>query len=145
MGPGVLNFRRCLPLVLMRWLGAIALLSLASAGFATEYHVALTGNDGNDGSTTKPLRTIQHAADLSHPGDIVTVHAGIYRERVNPPRGGMSDQNRITYQAAHGERVTITGAEPIKGWVKVQHDTWKVVIPNIFFGDFNPFASKVQG
>ena len=75
--------------------------------------------NANDGSASRPLRTISAAALTGQPGDTVTVHAGIYRERVDPPRGGESDTKRITYQAAPGEKVTITGSEPFKGWEKV--------------------------
>jgi hypothetical protein len=35
------------------------------------------------------------AAAVAQPGDVITVHAGIYRERVTPPRGGNSDSERI--------------------------------------------------
>lgn len=81
------------------------------------------------------------------PGDVITVHAGIYREWVNPPRGGESDAKRITYQSAKGEKVIITGSEPVRGWTKVSNDTWKVVIPNSFFGNgrFNPFGDEIAG
>ena len=43
-----------------------------------------------------PFKTISAAAAVALPGDTITVHAGIYREWVNPPRGGTSDENRIT-------------------------------------------------
>jgi hypothetical protein len=33
------------------------------------------------------LRTIQRATDLAQPGDTITVHAGTYRERINPTPG----------------------------------------------------------
>ena len=124
-----------------------SLLAVAITNFAAaaEFHVATSGNDANDGSPGKPLRTIQAAAEKAQAGDTITVHAGIYRERVNPPRGGESDANRITYQAAPDEKVVITGAAPMKGWTKVSGDTWKVVIPKASFGDFNPFADRVQG
>ena len=102
---------------------------------ATELHVAVTGNDAGSGSQAVPYRTIQHAADLAQPGDIVTVHEGVYRERVNPPRGGESDAKRITYQAAPGENVTITGSEAVKGWMKAENDTWKVILPNAFLAN----------
>ena len=59
------------------------------------------------------------------PGDVITVHEGIYRERINPPRGGESDAKRIVYQAAPGEKVEIKGSEVVKNWVKVQDDVWK--------------------
>jgi alpha-L-arabinofuranosidase len=120
-------------------------LALASVASATEFHVATTGDDANDGSAARPLKSIQSAAEKAMPGDTVTVHAGLYRERVNPPRGGESDARRITYQAAPGEKVIITGAEPVKGWEKVGNDTWKTVLPNSYFGDFNPFSDRIHG
>jgi hypothetical protein len=49
---------------------------------------------------------------MAQPGDTVLVHAGIYRERVKPPRGGTGEEARITYQAAPGEKVTITALDP---------------------------------
>ena len=52
------------------------------------------------------------------------------RECVAPPRGGESDSRRITYQAAPGEKVIITGSEIVKGWEQVGGDTWKVTIPS---------------
>ena len=112
---------------------------------AAEYHVAITGNDESPGSLTKPLRTIQRAADQARPGDAIVVHEGLYRERINPPRGGESDTRRITFQAAPGETVEIRGSEVVAGWVRVQDDTWKAVVPNSFFGRFNPFADEIHG
>src|SRR5512138_3127300 len=38
-----------------------------------------------------------------------------------------------------------TGAEPLKGWEKAANDTWKAVIPNTFFGSFNPYADVLRG
>lgn len=112
---------------------------------AKEYHVSLNGKDMNDGSITSPLRTINAAAQKAQPGDIITVHEGIYRERVVPPRGGTSDNMRITYQAAPGEQVIVTGSESIKGWIKVKNDTWKLTLPNSFFGVSNPFDEQIYG
>ena len=120
-------------------------LLLSASVFAAEIHVAKTGNDANPGSQTQPLQTIQKAAELAMPGDTVIVHEGVYRERVNPPRGGESDNVRIVYQAAPGEKVEIKGSEIVKGWEKVGNDTWKVALPNTFFGDFNPFKTLIVG
>jgi alpha-L-arabinofuranosidase len=120
-------------------------LALAVATRAAEFHVATGGKDTNPGTQAAPFRTIQHAAELAQPGDVVTVHAGIYREQVTPPRGGKSDAQRIVYQAAAGEKVTITGSEPMKGWEKAGNDTWKVTLPNRFFGKFNPYSDLIHG
>jgi alpha-N-arabinofuranosidase len=121
------------------------LFGLAIITYAAEIHVATTGSDSNRGTATAPLRTIGRAADLAQPGDIITVHEGVYRERVNPPRGGESDARRITYQPAPGEKVEIRGSEVIKNWVKVQEDAWKVTLPSSFFGSFNPYGDLIRG
>ncbi len=121
------------------------LIAFAAAAQAAEIHVAIDGKDSNPGTRTAPLRTIQRAADLAQPGDVVTVHAGVYRERVDPPRGGESDTKRITYQAAPGEKVEIKGSEVVKDWVKVQDGVWKAVLPNSFFGGFNPYGDLIRG
>ena len=78
--------------------------------FAAEYHVAKTGSDSAAGGQADPHLTIQRVADVAQPGDVITVHEGVYRERVNPPRGGTSDAQRIVYQAAAGESVIIKGS-----------------------------------
>jgi alpha-N-arabinofuranosidase len=130
----------------MRTIAQIVLVVLfAHSLSAREYHVSVDGRDTNDGSASKPLKTISAAAQMAQAGDTITVHAGTYRERVNPPRGGESDQKRITYQTAPGEKVVIKGSEVVKDWQKVQNDTWKVTIPNSFFGDFNPYSDLIRG
>jgi len=88
----------------VQFMGAVA---LAGSIHAADFHVARNGNDANPGTQAAPLRTIQRAADLAQPGDAITVHAGVYRERVSPPRGGESGTKRIVYQAAAGEQVEI--------------------------------------
>lgn len=110
-----------------------------------EFHVAAHGNDAYEGGVSHPLRTISAAAVRAQAGDVITVHEGIYRERIAPPRGGTSDANRIVYQAAPGERVVISGAEVVNGWVRLQDDTWKVTIPNGMFGNFNPYSDVIHG
>ncbi len=117
----------------------------AITAHGTDFHVSKKGNDANSGTATSPLLTIQRAADLAQPGDVVIVHEGIYRERIDPPRGGESDTKRIMYQAASGEKVVIKGSEVIKNWVRVQDDVWKVALPNSFFGNFNPYSDLIHG
>ncbi|MGB2862131.1 MAG: DUF1565 domain-containing protein, partial [Sedimentisphaerales bacterium] len=112
---------------------------------AREYHVSVKGDDTNKGTTKAPFQTISRAAEAAQPGDFITVHEGTYRERINPPRGGQSGKKRIIYQANPGDKVVIKGSEVIKGWQKVQNDTWKVTIPNSFFGDFNPYSDLING
>ena len=121
------------------------LLLLSGAIQAREYHVSVKGDDTNKGTAKAPFQTISKAAEVAQPGDVITVHEGTYRERINPLRGGESDQKRIVYQVTPGEKIVIKGSEVIKGWWKVQNDTWKVAIPNSFFGDFNPYSDLIHG
>ena len=128
--------------IIMTITGMVVVVSAASAA---TLHVAINGSDANPGTFSAPLRTIQRAADMAQPGDVVTVHEGIYRERVNPLRGGASDTQRITYQAAPGEQVVITGSEIVKHWERVTNNTWRLTLPNSFFGKFDPYADLIHG
>jgi alpha-N-arabinofuranosidase len=128
----------------MRLLCLLLAMSTSTA-FSREYVVSKDGDDTKGGSAAAPFKTISAAAQAAQPGDVITVRKGVYRERINPPRGGISDQNRITYQAAAGDEVIIKGSEGIKGWKKEKNDTWKVIVPNTFFADFNPYADLISG
>ena len=123
---------------------ALILLALVST-YARELHVSVNGNDNNDGSSSKPYRTISAAARVAQPGDMITVHEGTYRERVTPPRGGESDARRIVYQAAAGEKVVIKGSEVIRDWKPFMPGVWKATLPNSFFGRYNPYKDLIAG
>ena len=70
----------------------------AFAPLRTRY-VAPDGSDTHDGSTpAQAMRTIQHAANLAQPGDLVSVAAGIYRESVS-----------ITVAGAPGQPIVFRG------------------------------------
>jgi alpha-N-arabinofuranosidase len=120
-------------------------LVFAAGARAASFHVAPRGNDAGPGTPSAPFRTIQYAADVAQPGDVITVHEGVYRERISPPRGGISDRKRIVYQAAPGEKVEIKGSEVVTNWVKVQEDVWQAKLPNSFFGSFNPYSDLIHG
>lgn len=112
---------------------------------AKEYHVSMKGSDTNNGSALKPFKTISKAVTYAFPGDTITVHPGTYREWINPLRGGESDLKRIVYRAVPGEKVEIKGSEVISGWKKEKDGVWKVVIPNTFFGSYNPYQDSIFG
>ena len=120
-------------------------LTMNTAVLAKEYHVAKTGNDKNPGTAIKAFLSVQAASDIAQPGDIIMVHEGIYRERITPPRGGTSNDKRIVYLAAEGEKVEIKGSEIIKDWMNFTDDVWKVTIPNSFFGNYNPYKDIIHG
>lgn len=110
-----------------------------------EYHVAVTGNDTAAGSKENPFRTIAKAARIAETGDTIIVHEGTYREWVRPEHSGYSDINRITYQAAKGEKVIIKGSEQITTWEPYDGTVWKVTLSNSMFGDYNPYTESLTG
>lgn len=108
-------------------------------------HVSKSGADHNDGTASTPLKTISSAALLAMPGDTVLVHAGTYRERIDPPRGGTSNTTRITYQAAEREKVEVLGSEEITNWQCIDENIWRAIVPNETFGGFNPYRDLISG
>ncbi len=133
------------------WIGVVSAVCVvvgtvgAAPISAREIHVAKTGSDASSGNQLGPYLTIGKAAEVAQPGDTVTIHAGTYREWVKPARGGTSEQDRITYRAAVGERVAIKGSERIDRWSLLHQGVWKVVLPNSFFNNYNPYALQVSG
>ena len=109
------------------------------------YHVSKNGCDRAPGTADAPFLTINRAAAVAVAGDTVLVHEGTYREWVDPQNGGRSDSERITYAAAPGEHPVIKGSEVVTDWQKVEGTVWKKVLPNEMFGDWNPYAIKLEG
>ncbi|NLL00009.1 MAG: DUF1565 domain-containing protein [Clostridiales bacterium] len=109
-----------------------------------EYHVSIQGNDQAKGTVDQPFRTISRAAALALPGDTVIVHAGVYREWVNPMNGGTKD-HRIVYRSAGDGEVVITGAERVTNWVDEGDNVWSTEVSNSIFSVRNPFEVELSG
>ena len=117
------------------------------------YHVAQNApnaSDENDGSENAPFLTINKAAEVLMPGETVIVHAGVYRERVNPIRGGEPGA-MIWYRAAEGEEVVIKGSDewsptfsPSEYKRAKSPFVWQTPLTNDMFEDANVFALKNQ-
>lgn len=119
---------------------------MSGYAFAEEYHVSKSGSDKNSGSAESPFLTVSKAASIARSGDVVTVHEGTYREWVNPRNSGANKYSPIVYRAAEGEEVWIKGSEQITNWTKDgKGNVWKVVLPNSYFGEFNPYAEILGG
>ena len=110
-----------------------------------ELHVSEAGSDTSPGGADRPYRTINKAGSVAQPGDTVVVHGGTYREWVKPPRGGSGEDRRITYRTAPGETVLVKGSERITSWQRQAAGVWGAELPNSFFGDYNPYALKLEG
>ena len=100
---------------------------------------------GGSGTRESPFRTIREAAAAAHPGDEIVIAPGVYRESVNPPRGGTSDAARIIYRAEKPGTVILTGAEPLAGWIQGRNGLYRTSVPANRFPEDNPYMDAVDG
>jgi parallel beta-helix repeat protein len=96
-----------------------------SAVFSIRYYIAPDGSDTNAGTKTSPFKTISKGASVAQAGDTVYVLEGVYRERVSPPRSGVSGRP-IVYLAEANKNVFIKGSD-------VWNPTWKKNATNIYY------------
>jgi hypothetical protein len=126
--------------------------------FSKTYYVdgdSPRADDAGPGTRERPFRTIRKAADLLQPGERVVIAQGIYREVVQPPRGGTGPDRMISYEAADGANVIIRGSAILKdGWrpsasfpgrgggaqPQSQAVTWDVDLDGGWFAGYNPFG-----
>ena len=120
---------------------------LASTAFAAEaeLHVATTGKDTNPGTEASPFATLARARDAVR-GRIaaglksnitVVVHGGRY-ELAGPlvfgPEDSGTEQHSVTYAAAPGETVVVSGGRRITGWKGHKDKIWRVTLPGVEAG-----------
>jgi hypothetical protein len=73
--------------------------------------------DSNPGTQALPFLTINKAAQMLQPGERVVIMRGVYRERIDPTRGGTGPDKMISYEAAPGAQVVVKGSRVVKtGW-----------------------------
>lgn len=108
---------------------------------AAEFHVSPVGHDANPGTRDKPFasptRVVDAVRALVNQGlkeDVrVTLHAGVYElsaPLVFTPADSGTAEHSITYAAAPGENVVISGGRRITHW-KVDGKTWTAELPEV--------------
>lgn len=96
---------------------------LQGAGVGREVFVSPQGDDAWSGTLAEPLaartdgpwRTLGKACAVMRPGDTCTLRAGVYRDVLKPAVSG-SAAAPITFRGYPGERVILSGAEPLTDW-----------------------------
>jgi len=117
----------------------------------TYYVNGATGSDENAGTQERPFKTINKAAQVLQPGERVIIAEGVYRERVDPARGGSGPDKLISYEAAPGANVVISGAivlpkmEPSTGFAtrgpsRGNPQVYQAKLDGSWFGGYNPFG-----
>jgi hypothetical protein len=90
-----MSYRFCRILRALAFIVPLCSHSAQSAALVVSQHDP-NASDIGPGTESRPFKTIAPAAERAQPGDTVLVHAGIYRERVTPARGG-EEARPITY------------------------------------------------
>ena len=124
--------------------------------FSKTYYVdgaAANADDNGPGAKERPFRTIGKAAQVLEPGERVVIAEGVYREWVNPARGGSGPDKMISYEAAAGAKVVVKGSAVLdKGWKPSSRGAgrggpaasnaraWEIDIGPYLRGVYNPFA-----
>lgn len=105
------------------------------------YYIATTGNDSNDGSSGSPFLTINYAASVTNPGDIVIVKNGTYTATASPyisiTRSGSSG-NYITFKAENKGGAVIDGdSNAIEDALDIATNVAYIKIEDFEFKDFS--------
>ncbi|MBI3949625.1 MAG: right-handed parallel beta-helix repeat-containing protein [Acidobacteria bacterium] len=109
--------------VLQLTIGLIAIRPVTAQTPTTYYVDARSGSDRNNGkSASAAWRTIAQANALVQPGDTVLIYSGTYQEPIAPAQSGTA-QARITYRAAPGQTVIITGVEVLLNLIERSYIT----------------------
>lgn len=123
--------------------------------YSKTYHVNRNhprASDENPGTEGLPFRTINRAAQVVRPGESVRVHAGVYREMVQPRYSGEGADRMIAYEAAPGEEVIIKGSVIVGNRWQLSRDPhgkglyskrlWMTTLPDSILPEgYNAFAT----
>lgn len=106
--------------------------------------VSTLGKDEAEGSEDAPFRTISRAAQGALPGDTILVKAGVYRERVAPPRGGEPGKP-ITYRGEKLGKVFIRGSNEWHAeWRAHRGTVYHDVVEDEFLGDDDSYVDSAN-
>ncbi len=134
-------------------LAGLCAVTLPATASATTWYVAGTGSDGNAGtSVTAPFATLQHAANLTAPGDTVMVLDGTYGvpctacDVLDITTSGTATAP-ITYKAYPGQKPVVDFKN---GWTGINIEANHIVVSGFNVGGGRtliglPYAKKNAG
>lgn len=112
---------------------ALSILSAISNAHAGRiWHVAI--DPLKEVAQDRQFRSINEAARMVEPGDVVLIHDGTYAEMVVIEKSGTRAQP-IRFEAAPAANVVITGAERMVGWEKEGNHVFSIDWPHRFLAN----------
>ncbi len=128
------------------WLAVLCTALCVSPAHAVNFYVAPDGRDTNPGSKEQPFATVQAAqttvrgliaAGLTEPVDVI-LRAGTYfllNGLLLEPQDSGTTTCPITWRAASGERVILSGGKHITGpWTQEVKGLWSIAVPGVTQG-----------
>ena len=118
-----------------------------SALHGADFHVSPDGDDANPGTMDNPFRSVARAqravreriAKKPSANVEVQIRKGVY-QLASPlslgPTDSGSEQLRVTYAAASGEKVVLSGGRRIKEWKPHEDGIWVAHLPEIAAGEW---------
>jgi hypothetical protein len=118
----------------------IPVLFLAGNAIAVELFISPEGSDANQGTISAPFATLTHARDMAcklsdkEPIEIILREGTYYLPEplLLAPQHSGTEKAPVTWRAADGERVVLSGGVPITGtWAASEQDgVWHVDLPS---------------
>lgn len=106
---------------------------------ARDYFVSPDGDDGGDGSRTRPWRTVARANAGLFPGDSATFAPGSYGGMIHPRRSGEPGKP-ITYRSAVSGKAILTGGPAPAG---VDDGATAILLHGVDYIDVTGFAVRL--
>jgi len=125
----------------------VSFFSPRFAAAGAEFYVAPDGKDANPGTAAAPFATLARARDAVHQkvaagltkDILVLIRGGTYQQAETLAFGSEdsgTERYSITYAAAPGDKVVLSGGRRITGWKKGDGQTWTTEIPEVKAGNW---------
>ncbi|MFO7901307.1 MAG: right-handed parallel beta-helix repeat-containing protein [Planctomycetota bacterium] len=119
----------------------------AETATEADFHVAVAGNDKNPGTADQPFASLERAqkavrakiAAGLHDDVTVMIHAGTYtlsQSLTFGPQDSGTEEHAVTYVAASGEPVVISGGRRIRDWQQGEDGGWTAEVSGVREGEW---------
>src|SRR3990172_10621796 len=104
----VSRIKTIFPVIASIFFAGFMLFAITGVASATDYYVATSGNNVNQGTLSLPWQTLSYAMTKLQPGDTLYIADGTWNEPMIPPSGTAT--KRITIQAMNKGKVILSGS-----------------------------------
>ena len=108
----------------LRFLLIVCFTCISNALLAQEVYVDINHpGEEQTGSFSAPFKSVQQGVNSANEGDVIYIKGGVYREQVEIA------VDSITIQNYPGEKVVVSGAEPVVEWEDAGNEVYRAIVP----------------